>query len=762
MAELAPENREPNTLQGTEALEEDTDLTPEDLLASLSENSTENQFPDVPPDDMEDEEILMDESLSPLEKIFLYVKSELVFHRVFIARELPTLIRDVEISEAVEYVLPLMNSLGTDPEDHVKETFATELDDIIWFYYSHCPLREATDCSQTDIAINSRPLTPQRPQTPQQRPQTPIQQYHSQQTLSQPPTPTNNIPYLSPSAFTPLLHALLLDQNTAIAQAAQNVILSLVDRILEEPSVNPKEKELLEKETLEGVVLGIGRLDQDKARKEETNEWEPYGDEHGAGAMSGGEEEAELGRMTMMSLEKMIDEQVFYVRKEAATALGRLSGVLPLETIESKLLPDEMKSERAVNGIKIFAEDVSRSVRSAAGEIIAGGIYSGLGQRDPERPYICAFNFPAVVLTLGESRWDDFKETYFSLTRDMQVKVRRTLSYSLHEIAKVIGPKKTEEDLLPVFTYYLVDMDEVKSGVMENYVSFISCLPQTARDECLPSLSGIWDNLKPQWRLRNTIAKQIPALCQLFDGSNIINYLLPLAIKAVKDEVATVRETTVACFPALFEAVHNDDTLFKEAIKRVFLSGFPKLDFERYFLPILENFSADSVVNVRITLVRVIKELCQTEQYYQDPISRPPQIVGMINRLAEDPDFEVHVTIEGLSESVTNEAMNEENNLDSQGIVNFTSMIPEEDLNVVDSTINNDGNDNDRNYINNDIEVDNDIEVNNNIEVDNDIEINNIEIDNDIESQPLSSLENEGYPKHSIAYKRLIVISTMI
>ncbi|CAJ0857904.1 8929_t:CDS:10, partial [Entrophospora sp. SA101] len=722
MAELAPENREPNTLQGTEALEEDTDLTPEDLLASLSENSTENQFPDVPPDDMEDEEILMDESLSPLEKIFLYVKSELVFHRVFIARELPTLIRDVEISEAVEYVLPLMNSLGTDPEDHVKETFATELDDIIWFYYS-----VTTDCSQTDIAINSRPLTPQRPQTPQQRPQTPIQQYHSQQTLSQPPTPTNNIPYLSPSAFTPLLHALLLDQNTAIAQAAQNVILSLVDRILEEPSVNPKEKELLEKETLEGVVLGIGRLDQDKARKEETNEWEPYGDEHGAGAMSGGEEEAELGRMTMMSLisslapivgpercirlflpelEKMIDEQVFYVRKEAATALGRLSGVLPLETIESKLLPDEMKSERAVNGIKIFAEDVSRSVRSAAGEIIAGGIYSGLGQRDPERPYICAFNFPAVVLTLGESRWDDFKETYFSLTRDMQVKVRRTLSYSLHEIAKVIGPKKTEEDLLPVFTYYLVDMDEVKSGVMENYVSFISCLPQTARDECLPSLSGIWDNLKPQWRLRNTIAKQIPALCQLFDGSSIINYLLPLAIKAVKDEVATVRETTVACFPALFEAVHNDDTLFKEAIKRVcefssenkfrsrvifvqicyalVLSGFPKLDFERYFLPILENFSADSVVNVRITLVRVIKELCQTEQYYQDPISRPPQILGMINRLAEDPDFEVHVTIEGLSESVTNEAMNEENNLDSQGIVNFTSMIPEEDLNVVD------------------------------------------------------------------------------
>jgi hypothetical protein len=40
--------------------------------------------------------------------------------RVFIAKELPSLIRDVEISEAVEYVLPLMNSLGTDPGSFIN------------------------------------------------------------------------------------------------------------------------------------------------------------------------------------------------------------------------------------------------------------------------------------------------------------------------------------------------------------------------------------------------------------------------------------------------------------------------------------------------------------------------------------------------------------------------------------------------------------------------------------------------------------------
>lgn len=92
-----------------------------------------------------------------------------------------------------------------------------------------------------------------------------------------------------------------------------------------------------------------------------------------------------------------------------------------------------MKAERAVKGIELFAGDVSRSVRSAAGEIIGeliatfhpngkvpeslvqhflslgpvrestigitnvtGSAYNntGIGQRDPERPVICAYNFP--------------------------------------------------------------------------------------------------------------------------------------------------------------------------------------------------------------------------------------------------------------------------------------------------------------------------------------------------------------------------------
>ncbi|CAJ0837851.1 20216_t:CDS:2 [Entrophospora sp. SA101] len=76
--ELISENQEePNTFQEAEELEVDTELISEELLlTSLSESSFE--------DDME-EELLIDETLSPLEKISLYVRSELAFHSILVS-----------------------------------------------------------------------------------------------------------------------------------------------------------------------------------------------------------------------------------------------------------------------------------------------------------------------------------------------------------------------------------------------------------------------------------------------------------------------------------------------------------------------------------------------------------------------------------------------------------------------------------------------------------------------------------------------------
>ncbi|CAM9156070.1 unnamed protein product [Phaeothamnion confervicola] len=57
-------------------------------------------------------------------------------------------------------------------------------------------------------------------------------------------------------------------------------------------------------------------------------------------------------------------------------------------------------------------------------------------QVDDELRLYCAFSFPAVVLTLGPARWPELRDAFLSLSKDADWNVRKTLSHSLHEIAK--------------------------------------------------------------------------------------------------------------------------------------------------------------------------------------------------------------------------------------------------------------------------------------------------------------------------------------
>jgi len=53
------------------------------------------------------------------------------------------------------------------------------------------------------------------------------------------------------------------------------------------------------------------------------------------------------------------------------------------------------------------------------------------------------------------------------------MRVRRTLSFSLHVVASLI---KDANDLIPILDKFLSDVPEVKVGVLENLPEFISKL----------------------------------------------------------------------------------------------------------------------------------------------------------------------------------------------------------------------------------------------------------------------------------------------
>jgi serine/threonine-protein phosphatase 4 regulatory subunit 1 len=165
----------------------------------------------------------------------------------------------------------------------------------------------------------------------------------------------------------------------------------------------------------------------------------------------------------------------------------------------------------------------------------------------PERHLICAFNYPAVALTLGRSRWGELRELYVVLSRDTTVKVRRTLAASLGELAKIIGPNNAQQDLLPVWwdNIQCEEDGEVRLKAIECMGTFVDALGERKVDVA-EGLLNVWKaGTLRGWRERHAAVGAIVG----FIGS--ISEKKPTVIKdllkvALGDGVAGVREAAIA------------------------------------------------------------------------------------------------------------------------------------------------------------------------------------------------------------------------
>ena len=135
----------------------------------------------------------------------------------------------------------------------------------------------------------------------------------------------------------------------------------------------------------------------------------------------------------------------------------------------------------------------------------SGGITNAQNQEDVL--FHCAFNFPAVLLTLGSQSWPQLKEIHEKLVRDSRFKVRKTLAYSLFELAKILGPEMTEMELLPVLFHFMKDVEEVREGVMVSLPDFIAQLNVDQRESYVEKFARAWNADETEWRKREMQAQ---------------------------------------------------------------------------------------------------------------------------------------------------------------------------------------------------------------------------------------------------------------
>ncbi|KAJ2498832.1 hypothetical protein GGH96_003979 [Coemansia sp. RSA 1972] len=285
--------------------------------------------------------------------------------------------------------------------------------------------------------------------------------------------------------------------------------------------------------------------------------------------------------------------------------------------------------------------------------------------------YHSAFNFPALLASLGAQGWDRLRDAYMQLSKSEHYDARQTLACSLHEVARILasnnaytlasstrlasnrvsagGAQSTNPmssysaDLESVLCLFLIDGAEIKMGALGHLGDTLTWLTPASRVRCLPMIMQVFKHDGAQWRTRELMATQLVKLCHLFPASLVVSSLLPQAVEWAHDPVAGVRAAVAPAFPIVFELTKLDPTtqvrFFETVISFSHAASFrgrlffveicaallahdqdpnaDPVDFDQFFLPSLAALAGDRVANVRIALARLVRRMLENRMRRQ-------------------------------------------------------------------------------------------------------------------------------------------------
>ncbi|KAH9945960.1 armadillo-type protein [Epithele typhae] len=253
---------------------------------------------------------------------------------------------------------------------------------------------------------------------------------------------------------------------------------------------------------------------------------------------------------------------------------------------------------------------------------------------DPQRPLVCAFNYPAVAQTLGRKRWPELRSLYRALSQDPYFKVRRTLAASIGEIAKIIGTEHARADLMDVLRSSLyADESEVRMKVVEIMHTFVKAVASPERAEAARMLQEALASGKlSTWREREGAAKSLGELVQV-EGIEP-EVLLKMLYKALDDRIAAVREAVVSVLPRFVEA-WKMSPLSLDALRKE-----------------IRSLATDSTSRRRTTYVMCVQELLASG--HGDVVVGSAGFWDTLSALVRDPIVDVRIRASRLIGLISN------------------------------------------------------------------------------------------------------------
>lgn len=224
------------------------------------------------------------------------------------------------------------------------------------------------------------------------------------------------------------------------------------------------------------------------------------------------------------------------------------------------------------------------------------------------------------------------------------------ISSQLDAIAQVTDKNTLEKDLiLLIDRYYLTISSTTSEKVKQNTIKILAGVLKELNPDIREKYADVYHTTMNQdmrkWRLRWVISEQIDNLSKLFNASTVVSKILPMYFSFCKDNCAVVRKYASKNFWKLLDNVQNDQQgkhiallnmmsfgKYKRFVLRqsyvLMLEGvllnIPNC-VDQEMIAILQELASDPVVNIRIAVARLLKNVQATNKLpdWFDDIAKP-------------------------------------------------------------------------------------------------------------------------------------------
>ena len=233
---------------------------------------------------------------------------------------------------------------------------------------------------------------------------------------------------------------------------------------------------------------------------------------------------------------------------------------------------------------------------------------------DENMGYYLTYNFPAILYCYGKDYWPKLKSIYFDFCFESDIKIRRSIIASFHEICKIIGQTITENELLPVYDIFLGSNNKSERNLaVRNLPKILIQVDKEKKKKYfkyLEAASIFIDNIGSKvrnfnfinWKNKLDVIEGILCYYNLYDDDIIYKSIFPQCITFCLDDIYKVRITSSKVLATLIDYLYNIN--YKK---------------EQLFL-LIDSFWKHKKFQQRVNFVKMCKIFLKNKNLYEEKI----------------------------------------------------------------------------------------------------------------------------------------------